>query len=109
VLGRSTQPVQDYIVFTYDDFQSGQACGPYPKPPNYIVSIREERYKLAEYYDIDGEVPSQWEMYDLLRDPLEKENLAYEGYQRTQEQQIAYDRLQQKLQDVKATRLQPFG
>jgi hypothetical protein len=59
--------------------------------------------------DKDQYAPSQWEMYDLLRDPLEKENLAYKGYQRTQEQQIAYDRLQLKLQDVKATRLQPFS
>ncbi len=37
----SKRSAQDYIVFTYDDFQSGQASGPYPKPPNHIVSIRE--------------------------------------------------------------------
>ena len=40
-------PVQDYIVFTYDDYQSGQANPPYPTPPNHIVSIREERFKLV--------------------------------------------------------------
>ncbi len=34
---------QRYVVFTYDDFQSGQKTGPYPKPPNHIVSIRERR------------------------------------------------------------------
>ena len=26
--------------------------GPYPKPPNHIVSIREGRWKLAKYYDV---------------------------------------------------------
>jgi hypothetical protein len=43
--------------------------------PNHIVSIREDRHKLAEYYDVAGKVPSQWEMYDRLKDPLETENL----------------------------------
>ena len=64
---------QDYTVFTYDDYQSGQASGPYPQPPNHIVSIREQRYKLARYYDADGKVPDQWEMYDLKTDPLERD------------------------------------
>ena len=111
VLDPSAGPVQDYIVFTYDDFQSGQPHGPYPKPPNHIVSIREERYKLAEYCDAEGDShsPAQWEMYDLLRDPLERTNLAYDHYQRTPEEQREYERLQLKLQEVKATRLQPLG
>src|SRR6516165_6203118 len=30
VLDPSAKPVQDYIVFTYDDFQSGQNLPPYP-------------------------------------------------------------------------------
>ena len=47
------KPVQDYVVFTYDDYQSGQKSGPYPKPPNHIVSIREGRWKLAKYYDVE--------------------------------------------------------
>ena len=38
ILGASPKPPQDYTVFTYDDFQSGQARGPYPKAPNHIVS-----------------------------------------------------------------------
>ena len=40
---------QDYVAFTYDDFQSGQAHGPYPKQPNHVRSIREKRWKLAKY------------------------------------------------------------
>jgi arylsulfatase A-like enzyme len=104
VLDPSALPVQDYIVFTYDDFQSGQKRPPYPRPPNHIVSIREERFKLAEYYDMYHVEPSQWEMYDLLEDPLEVHNIA--NGPRTRRQQREYERLQAKLAEVKATRLQ---
>ena len=110
VLKPSENSVQDYTVFTYDDFQSGQpAPGPYPTTPLNRVVSREDRYKLAQYYDIAGVFPNQWEMYDRLKDPLETENLAYEGFQRNNEQQRQYERLQAKLQLVKATRLQPLG
>ncbi len=40
VLAPGSKSPQDYVVFTYDDFQSGQAHGPYPKPPNHIVGAR---------------------------------------------------------------------
>jgi choline-sulfatase len=108
ILGQDPGPGQDYVVFTYDDWQSGQMNGPYPKPPNHIVSIREKRYKLARYYDADGNVPDQWEMYDLLRDPLEVQNLAYRKYERTPEQEREYRRLRAKLARVQKTRLQPL-
>jgi len=106
VLQPTGQPVQDYIVFTYDDFQSGQPSPPYPRPPNHVVSVREERFKLAEYYDVHGVEPSQWEMYDLLTDPLEVHNIAYEP--RTPRHEREYERLRAKLAEVKATRLQPL-
>ena len=109
ILDPSAPPVQDYIVFTYDDWQSGQSGGHYPKPPNHIVSIREARYKFAKYYDADGPIPSQYEMYDLLSDPLEIDNIAYNIADRPQEQQQQYERLRVKLQAVQAQRLQPLG
>jgi arylsulfatase A-like enzyme len=109
ILRRSPRPPQGYTVFTYDDWQSGQARGPYPQPPNHIVSIREHRYKLARYYDADGKVPPQWEMYDLQADPLERTNLAYRGYKRTPEQERQYRRLRRKLASVEQTRLQPLN
>lgn len=104
---RSTQ---DYIVFTYDDYQSGQNNPPYPKPPNHIVSIREERWKLAKYYDTakHNPVPSQWEMYDLKHDPLETENLAHPSFKRTPKQEQELQRLKRKLKAVEKTRLQPL-
>jgi choline-sulfatase len=108
ILSRSPRAPQNYTVFTYDDWQSGQSRGPYPKPPNHIVSIREKRYKLARYYDADGGVPSQWEMYDLKMDPLERTNLAFKSYKRTPEQTRQYRRLRTKLARVARTRLQPL-
>jgi choline-sulfatase len=105
VLNPSAPPVQDYIVFTYDDYQSGQT-GPHPLPPNHIVSIRESRYKLAEYYDADFPLTKrQYEMYDLQNDPLEIKNLAHSSYVRTPAQQVEFVRLLAKLNVVKLTRL----
>ncbi len=105
ILERLAPPTQDYVVFTYDDFQAGQSSRPYVKPPQHIVSLRERQWKIAEYYDAKGRVPSQWEMYDLKRDPLERANLAHKGYKRTPAQEKQYRRLQRKLARVKQQRL----
>ncbi|HET9198400.1 MAG TPA: sulfatase-like hydrolase/transferase [Solirubrobacterales bacterium] len=104
---KNAKPVQDYVVFTYDDFQSGQAKPPYPKPPNHIVAIREGRWKLARYYDVKKKdpAPPQWEMYDLKTDPEETRNIAYPGYERTPEQERQLKRLKAKLARVEKTRL----
>jgi len=111
---------QDYVAFTYDDFQSGQAHGPYPKQPNHVRSIREKRWKLAKYVDIKTEIkegkpvekpgpkPPQWEMYDLKTDPNEEINLAFEGYERTPAQEAQFIRLKKKLERVEKTRLKPL-
>jgi hypothetical protein len=108
-LAATAASTQSYTGFTYDDYQSGQARGPYRRPPNHVVSIREQRYKLARYYDADGKVPDQWEMYDLERDPLERTNLAYKHYNRTPAQEGQYKRLRVKLAKVQRTRLQPLS
>ena len=105
---KTAKPVQDYVVFTYDDIQSGQKNGPYPKPPNHIVSIREGRWKLAKYYDTSKKnpKPTQWEMYDLKTDPLEEKNLAFEGYERSAQEEAQFQRLKRRLARVEKTRLQ---
>ena len=105
ILDPTAESVQDYVVFTYDDFQAGQPTGPYVPPPNHITSIREERFKLAKYYDPDGNEPEQWEMYDLAEDPLETVNIAHWDFSRTAEQEQALQRLTAKLIEVEATRL----
>lgn len=109
VLDPRASPPQRYIAFTYDDYQSGQPHGPYPGPLNHIVSIREERYKLAKYYDANRSGgPYQWEMYDLANDPLETTNLAYSGYHRTPQEEAEFVRLQAELAAVEQKRLQPL-
>lgn len=109
---QSGKSVQDYVVFTYDDFQSGQKKPPYPKPPNHIVAIREGRWKLAKYHDVPQtkrkKKPPQWEMYDLKTDPLEEKNLAFPGYERTEAQERQFQRLKRKLARVEKTRLRPL-
>ncbi len=110
ILSRTPKPPpQGYTVFTYDDYQSGQSHGPYPQPPNHVVALREQRWKIARYYDADGKVPDQWEMYDLQTDPLERVNLAYKHHKRTPAQEREYRRLRRKLARVQRTRLQPLS
>lgn len=101
-------PVQDYTVFTYDDWQAGQATGPYVGGANRVVSFRETRFKLAEYYDPTGTVSTQWEMYDLAVDPLERVNLADQIKSRPRAVQREYFRMRAKLEAIKRTRLQPL-
>ena len=102
------RPVQNYVAFTFDDIRMAQNSEQVVPPPNRIISLRESRYKLARYYDGAGVEPDQWEMYDLQRDPLERINLAAPGFQRSPEQQKQLARLQTKLANVQATRLQPL-
>ena len=108
VLNPKSKPVQDDVIFTYDDWQAGQASGPYVPPPQHIIGIREPRWKIAEYWDATGDVPSQYEMYDLKTDPLESVNIAHPTFKRTPSQQAQYVRLRKKLETVKSTRLQPL-
>lgn len=117
ILQSPARPVQDYIAFTFDDYQAGQKTGPYagegsallgPRVPNHIISIREARYKLAQYYAPDGTLPAEFEMYDLLTDPKELRNLAHASYRRTPEQERQFNRLREKLTRIAATRLVPL-
>ena len=101
-------PVQDHIVFTYDDVRCAQNVVQLVPPPNRIVCIREARHKLARYYDGDGIEPDQWEMYDLENDPEERVNLAFPGSTLTAEQSAARERLTAKLREAEATRLRPL-
>jgi hypothetical protein len=67
--------VRDAVHFTYDDHQAGTAMQEAPGQPNRIRAIRTESEKFALYFDPSGEKQSEYEMYDLDRDPDEVENL----------------------------------
>ena len=108
VLDPTAQPIQDYIVFTFDDYQSGQK-GPHPIPPNHIRSLREPRNKLAKNHDIHGLIPCEWEIFDLLKDPVEKSNLTERLHCRPPKQQAEFVRLRARLKKIQETRLQPLS
>ena len=101
------KPVQDYIVFTNDDFQAASQNNFVP-PPNHIIGIRETRWKLAKYYDINNQVAPEYEMYDLRTDPLETTNLAFKRYTRNAVQERNFQRLKRKLDEIQATLLRPL-
>ena len=101
--------VQDYVMFTYDDYQSGQASSLHPYGANHISSIRESRWKLARYYDPMELAPTEYEMYDLHSDSSEKRNLAAPGFPRNRLQQREFNRLKKKLARVEKTRLGPIS
>jgi hypothetical protein len=96
-------------MFTYDDYQSGQASALHPYGANHISSIRESRWKLARYYDPMELAPTEYEMYDLHSDSSEKRNLAAPGFSRSPLQQREFNRLKKKLARVEKTRLGPIS
>jgi arylsulfatase A-like enzyme len=51
-------PVQDSILFTYDDIYAGQSVEQFPDgivpPPNRVRAIRDKEAKYAYYFDANG-------------------------------------------------------
>jgi choline-sulfatase len=67
--------VQDAIHFTYDDHQAGTASREAPGQPNRVRFVRDGRFKYGIYFDPSGREATEYEMYDLERDPNEARNL----------------------------------
>jgi arylsulfatase A-like enzyme len=109
ILDADAAPVQEEVVFTYDDLRCAQNIAQLALPPNRIIALREERYKLARYYDGAGNAPDQWELYDLDTDPEERLNLAAPGFTASPEQTATRARLTARLEEITATRLQPLA
>ena len=93
ILANPTAQVQDVLHFTYEDDVfpvSGADC---------IRAIVEDEWKYAVYYDPFTGAPPEYEMYDLVSDPLELKNLAHPAHS-TPASEIARERLHQRLIDV---------
>ena len=80
--------------------------------PSHINAIIEQQYKLAKYYNPVAKYAltnitsnEEWEMYDLVNDPLETTNLANSTYPRTAEQQLQFLAMKARLAVVERTRL----
>jgi arylsulfatase A-like enzyme len=128
ILDASAPPVQDYVLFTFDDIYAGSDAATVPNgavpPPNRLQSIRTADYKFTRYFDGEGVEPDQQEFYDLrpaggdydqnYQLPLEMKNLslwAAENFPNptalTAEQEQARAQLMQMLEAAVAERLQP--
>jgi arylsulfatase A-like enzyme len=66
--------VRDHVLFTYDDHQAGTASQEAPGQPNRVRAIRTSSSKYAYYFDPHGRRDTEYELYDLERDPLELKN-----------------------------------
>jgi choline-sulfatase len=74
----SGEPVQEEILFTFDDTKSGSASLPSSvMAANRLRSIRTKEWKYTYYFDALGSYYKEFELYNLLEDENEEDNLAY--------------------------------
>jgi choline-sulfatase len=93
ILSDPTASVQDVLHFTYED-------DVFPvKGADCIRAIVEPNWKYAVYYDPFAGAPTEYEMYDLARDPLEMTNLAHATHS-TSATVVERARLHRRLIDV---------
>lgn len=93
ILSDPKASVQDVLHFTYED-------DAFPvKGANFIRAIVEQGWKYAVYYDPFTGAPTEYELYDLTRDPLEMTNLAHPTH-RTSASDAVRARLHRCLSDV---------
>ncbi len=86
-------PLQDEVLFTFDDMHAGTGRVREVVPAaGRIRCIREPRFKYARYFHAEGAFPAEYEMYDLLEDPDELENLAHPDHPRYADPEVAAER-----------------
>jgi arylsulfatase A-like enzyme len=71
----SARSVRDAVEFTYDDDSAATFLKDTVPQPNHIRCVRERHLKYAVYVDPHDRARTQYELYDLERDPLETDNL----------------------------------
>ncbi|MGO1671359.1 MAG: sulfatase-like hydrolase/transferase [Sphingobacterium sp.] len=74
------KPVQDAILFTFDDTKASAADkASVVKAANRIRCVRTKDWKFSHYFDALGGYPEEFELYDLRdKEALESDNLAHD-------------------------------
>ena len=111
ILNPDSGDVQDAVMFTFDDIKAGmENIDELVGPPNRIRCIREKNWKYARYFDGKNEVAPEYEMYDLVNDPMEMENLANPDHPRYNDSDVAEqrNRLSEKLAQWEQEKLAPL-
>jgi arylsulfatase A-like enzyme len=106
-----TPPVQDEVLYTFDDMHAGTGLVKevLPGAAGRIRCIREARFKFARYFHAEGSHPTEYEMYDLDEDGFELENLAHPDHPRYDDREVAAqrDRLAAKLAELEERLARP--
>lgn len=101
LLSDPNKQVQDAVLFTFDDENPGS-----PNPqnfvtqPNHIRTIVDGKWKFSRYFDPSGQEEEEYELYDLVNDPNELNNLAGKNTEKQAE-------MAAKLAALEAQRLAP--
>ena len=82
--------VQDSILFAFDDTKAGlNNKASMVNAANRVRSIRTEEWKFNYYFDAMGAYADQFELYNLIADPDEMHNLAYDDNYKDQREEMA--------------------
>lgn len=65
------------VLFTFDDFRVEANRPSAVAAADRIRCVRTKEWKYARYFQADTSYKEEYEMYDLINDPLEIKNLAY--------------------------------
>ncbi len=75
----SGTPVQKSILFAFDDTKAGVNNKPsMVQATNRLRTIRTDLFKYTYYFDAMGSYMPEYELYDLVKDPHEMHNKAYD-------------------------------
>jgi len=97
------EPVQGSILFAFDDTKAGLNNKPsMVNAANRVRTVRTDDWKYSYYFDAMGAYANQYELYNLVEDPDEMNNLAY-----SQDEFIVEirERLAQQLQQLERSKL----
>ena len=99
--------VREVIHFTFDDHQAATALQNGAGQPNRVRTVRTDHAKFSLYFDPEGKRDSEYELYDLERDPIEVENLV--DYRDGETLDSSNTKLRSGMGELLETTMEEFG